>query len=72
MFPPVAQQDSAADSDSEGRGFESSQAGQRAPLLRLKEKRIENKYEIIKHAIGAVCIIFYSIFFFLYSFEVKV
>jgi len=33
------------------------------PLSRLKEERIENKYEIIKLRFGAVCIILYFFFF---------
>ena len=38
IFPPVAQLDNAADSDSEERGFESLQAGQKrsCDLLRLR------------------------------------
>ena len=43
IYPPVAQLDNAADSDSEERGFKSLRAGQTAPLARLKEERIENK-----------------------------
>ncbi len=66
--PPVAQLDNAADSDSEERGFESLRAGQTAPLTRLKEERIENKYEIIKTGISALFVLFfiqYSFFFIL-------
>ena len=62
----MAQLDNAADSDSEERGFKSLRAGQTLPLARLKEERIENKYEIIKLRFGADCIILYSVFFLLY------
>ena len=67
IYPPVAQLDNAADSDSEERGFKSLRAGQTVPLARQKEERIENKYEMINMCCGAVCFIIYSIFFFLYS-----